>query len=65
VAICTHGVTQEAMEKRYDVLSTRIEATPEDDHEAQWAQVFACACCLGPARWYDQDKEPRCSHCPE
>ena len=53
------------MEKRYDVLFTRIEATPEDDHEAQWAQVFACVCCLGPARWYDQDKEPRCSHCPE
>jgi phosphatidylserine decarboxylase len=58
-----HGITQEVVDKRYAAVYDRVMSTPEDDHEAQWSSVFACVCCTGPCRWYDQDKEPRCSHC--
>lgn len=60
----THDITEDDVDKRYSLVYEKVMATPKDDHEAQWSSVFACVCCLGPARWYDQDHEPRCTHCP-
>lgn len=56
---CVHGVTEEAAEKRFAVLTKRIEATPEDDHDAQWSVVAMCGCCCGPVKLPDF----MCSYC--
>ena len=52
-----HRVSLAAVEKRWEQTEAIIDATPEDDHEAQWSGIYFCGCCLGPA------KDELCSRC--
>ena len=45
----THEVTAEDVAARWRRVEALIDATPEDDHGAQWSVVDVCACCRAPA----------------
>lgn len=47
---CFHAVEDTEVFKRWKTVERQIEATPEDDHEAQWSALQWCGCCCGPSK---------------
>lgn len=47
---CGHDQTSEAVDDRWTQMIAIIEATPEDDHAAQWSVIGWCGCCCGPLK---------------
>ena len=56
---CFHDLSDESVGKRWEQVERQIEATSEDDHDAQWSALQWCGCCCGPS------KGEFCSRCQE
>jgi len=63
---CTvHEVVHEAAIKRWNRVVETINATSEDDHDAQWSVIGMCGCCCGPTKITEEPAHSTfmCSRC--